>query len=97
MDAIKRIELIVHQPQVRAVVQLLNDAGHKGYTLIEGVKGSGERGEQDAEGLTDSFKNALFIFALPEAEALTLVEKFRPLLKKSGGVCLISDALWLKH
>jgi nitrogen regulatory protein PII len=97
MEAIKRIELIVHQPQVRAVVQILHDSGHKGYTLIEGVKGSGERGEQDAEGLTDSFKNALFIFALPEADANQLLEKFRPLIKKSGGVCLVSDALWLKH
>lgn len=97
MEAVKRIELIVHQPQVRAVVTILQQTGHNGYTLIEGVKGRGERGDQDAEGLTDSFKNAIFILAIPEEESAILLEKFRVLIKKSGGVCLVSDAHWLKH
>ena len=39
----------------------------------------------------------LFIVACSEEELKSITEPLRSLLKKSGGVCLVSDAQWLVH
>jgi hypothetical protein len=32
-----------------------------------------------------------------EAEATRIIEAMRPMLKRFGGVCLVSDAQWVIH
>jgi hypothetical protein len=37
------------------------------------------------------------LIACSEDEANRIVEIVRPILKRFGGVCLVSDAMWVKH
>ncbi|MCC6130940.1 MAG: transcriptional regulator, partial [Acidobacteria bacterium] len=37
------------------------------------------------------------VVACDEAELAPLLESLRPLLSRYGGMCLVSDALWVRH
>ena len=97
MKRVKRIEVVVEAVQERRVERLVADAGIGGYTLTRGVAGAGHRGERDADDLTNVFQNVTFIIAAPPDAAERLIEALRPLLRESGGMCLVSDAQWVRH
>ncbi len=97
MQIVKRVEIITDALEMQAVTAVLEAHDISGYTLITNVTGKGERGVQSGDDLTDVFKNSyLLTTCLPEQIA-ELVKAIRPLLKKRGGVCLISDAQWVVH
>lgn len=97
MIPVKRVEIVVEAVQVRQVVRLIEEAGIGGYTLTRNIAGHGHRGERDADGLSDAFENACFVVAAEPDQANRLVEALRPLLSEGGGMCLVSDALWVRH
>ncbi len=41
--------------------------------------------------------NLLSVVAAPEEAMQRFVESLRPVLRRAGGMCLVSDARWLKH
>ena len=49
------------------------------------------------DGLAGEFSNAGIVVVCPEAALPPLLESLRPLLSQFGGMCLVSDAHWLKH
>lgn len=59
--------------------------------------GRGDRGTRPGDGLSGEFNNAYTLVACLEAEAPKLVELVRPMLIQFGGICLVSDAMWVKH
>jgi len=61
------------------------------------VAGRGNRGERSGDGLSDSFQNVVFVIAAREGQVTGFVESVRPVLERTGGICLVSDARWLKH
>jgi nitrogen regulatory protein PII len=97
MDNVKRIEIIIDAPHAKQVLDLLRRIGVSGYTVIRGVTGSGERGVRANDELTDVFSNTYVITACNAALATKVMDALRPVLKANGGVCLVSDAQWLKH
>jgi len=97
MEAVKRIEIVVPEFLVDDVVATLTRQGVGSYTVVRGVAGRGERGEQDGRSGEATFSNAMIVVACLPARATTLLEDLRPLLKRYGGVCLVSDALSLRH
>ena len=97
MDAVKRVEVVVEAVHEPSVERLIRRAGIGGYTLLRGLAGSGDRGVRDADGLTGASQNVCFIVAAEPEAAERLVEALRPLLKRAGGMCLVSDAGWVEH
>ena len=97
MEKIKRIEIVVNAYQKEALVDLFRKNKIDKYTLIEDVKGKGNRGWQDGDGLTESFKNVYFLLACQPDDFERLKEPLRNILKKGGGICLISDSSSLTH
>jgi PII-like signaling protein len=97
MEPIKRLEIVIESAQEHAVVERIARSGIDGYTLFREVAGYGGRGDRDADGLTSVFQNVCFIVAAPPDAAQHLIEAIRPLLAESGGICLVSDAMWLDH
>ena len=97
MQAIKRIEIITDALEMREVCRVLESRGVTGYTIIRDVVGKGERGMQLGDELSDVFKNSYLLTTCQADELQALVEAIRPILKRRGGVCLISDAWWVKH
>ena len=98
MKPCKRIEIVIESPQAQRLTDALRELGVAGFTLIPDVRGSGDRGERRADELSGDSSNCLIMMACDnQATVDTIVETVRPLLSRSGGVCLVSDALWLRH
>lgn len=97
MKGCKRVEIVIEQTLARRMAAQLNALGVPGYTLIAGVSGRGDRGLRQADELTDTFTNCIFVVACDQALAERIVDAVRPLLSRSGGICLVSDALFVQH
>ena len=98
MTPCKRIEIVIEAPQAQRLTEALRQLGVGGFTLIPDVRGSGVRGERRADELAGDSSNCLILIACDNQETVdTVLEVVRPLLSRSGGVCLVSDALWLRH
>jgi hypothetical protein len=52
---------------------------------------------RDDQVFGDKFENVAFVLACPEESITKLIESIRPVLKKFGGICLVSDAQWVIH
>jgi len=97
MQPVKRSEIILDFQDLGKIVKILNGLGISGYTVIRDVTGSGDRGLRPGDELTDVFKNSSIMIACPEEQMQQIVEAIRPVLKRFGGVCLVSDAEWVIH
>jgi PII-like signaling protein len=98
MKPCKRLEIVIEQPLARRLAARLDELGAPGYTVISNASGRGDRGLREADEVTDTFTNCVFIVACDDAETVTrLVEGVRPMITRSGGVCLVSDAQWVRH
>ncbi len=97
MKSMKKVEVVIDSIYLSRVLEMLEKAGVSGYTVIRDALGKGERGIMTGDELTDVFKNSYVFTVCPEETAYKIAEEVRPLLKKVGGVCLISDVLWLTH
>lgn len=94
----KRIEIVIETPMARRLIRCLNEAGAPGYTMIPEIWGGGDRRIRRADELTGDSSNSLFLVAC-EDDAIVdkIVAAVQPLLVRSGGMCLVSDARWLRH
>ena len=91
MEQIKKIEIVINAYQKETLVSLFRKNQIDRYTLIEDVKGKGNRGWQDGDGLTESFKNVYFMLACKQDDFERLKEPLKNILKKGGGICMVSD------
>ena len=97
METTKRIEIITDAREMREVRAVLDALGVGGYSIIRDVIGRGERGEQSGDEVTGVFTNALLLTTCDAERLSQLVEAIRPILRRRGGVCLVTDALSVRH
>lgn len=97
MRPIKRVEIIIDSPEVDDIIEVIESAQVTGYTIIRDVVGRGDRGLQVGYALSGAFSNSYILIACEPEAATRLVELVRPILTRRGGVCLVSDAQWVKH
>jgi PII-like signaling protein len=97
MTPVKRIDIVVPEHLLREVLELIDRHGPSGYTVSRGLSGKGHRGVQSSDGIVAEFSNAAVLVACEETVAKPLLDELRPLLGRFGGMCLVSDAQWLKH
>ena len=97
METTKRIEIITDAREMREVRAVLDALGVGGYSIIRDVIGRGERGEQSGDEVTGVFTNALLLTTCDAERLPQLVEAIRPILRRRGGVCLVTDALSVRH
>jgi hypothetical protein len=68
-----------------------------GYTVIEDTSGKGDRGVSCSD-LDCVFSSRYILTVCTDEQQLNmLLEKLTPLLKKVGGICLVSEAHWISH
>lgn len=97
MKSVKRLEIIVERAERDRVLDLLSAAGVDGWSILPVVSGQGQRGARGSDGLPGSLENDLILVAVDPAILDSLLEALRPVLARWGGVCLVSEALWLRH
>lgn len=97
MQPVKRIDLVVPDVLLRDLTDLLDRHAVDGYTVTRGLSGRGDRGVQRDDGLRGEFSNAAVLVVCNQAKLEELLDALRALLTRHGGMCLVSDALWLKH
>jgi nitrogen regulatory protein PII len=96
-EKVKRVEIIVSHSHLESALRVLDAVQVSGYTIIEDTAGKGDRGLSCTD-LSCVFSGSYVMTVCTNDEQLThLVEKINPILKKVGGVCLISEANWVKH
>ena len=97
MEAVKRIEIVVSELLLRELTDLLDRHQVGGYTVFRGLGGKGDRGFQSGDGAAGEFGNASVLVVCHDAMVPPLMAELKPLLKRYGGMCLVSDAMWLRH
>ncbi|HVF85187.1 MAG TPA: hypothetical protein VM821_04340 [Abditibacteriaceae bacterium] len=97
MQNVKRIEIITNARQMGEVCRALEAHGVTSYSVVNDVTGRGERGVQTGDDLSGAFNNSYLLTACLPEKAPEIVETVRPILRQSGGVCLVSDAQWVIH
>lgn len=97
MQAVKRVEIVTDTIELDRVLDLLEKAGVSGYTVIRNAEGKGHRGVRSGDDVTRVFQNSYVLTACTAEQVEKIVEAIRPVLKRVGGVCLVSDALWVLH
>ena len=98
MKPCKRIEVVIEQIMAPKLIEQLRAQGTRSYTAIPNVSGVGDRGIRRADELAGDSSNTLFVIACENLDEVeNIVELVRPLIKRSGGICIVSDALWVLH
>lgn len=97
MTPMKRLEFVIDALELSAVCAVLEQAGVSGYTVVREVTGKGERGDRGGDDLTGALKNGYIFCACNDAQARAVAESIRPILRSLGGICLITDCLWVEH
>jgi PII-like signaling protein len=97
MIPVKRLEIVVDAPHSRRITEILVRHGLTGWSLLRGVTGSGERGRQHGDEITGVSSNHLIVTTCPPDRLDSLLDDLRGGLSRYGGMCLVSDAHWLRH
>ncbi|HMO26617.1 MAG TPA: hypothetical protein PKB10_10135, partial [Tepidisphaeraceae bacterium] len=59
--------------------------------------GMGDRGERGHDHPTDVMSNVYSLIAAGPEQAQRIADALRPMLTRAGGLCLVSDAMSLRH
>ena len=98
MRSCKRIEIVIEQPLAKRIGELLVELQAPGYTVMGHAGGCGDRGLRRADEPTGTASNCVFVIACADQACVErIVNGIRPILARSGGICLVSDALWVRH
>lgn len=93
MKAVKRIEIVSDSVESSKIVKVLESVGVLNYTMIRNVVGKGVRGTNSGDLDMSMLENDYVIAFFLADKTDLLVEKLKPVTKKFGGVCYISDAM----
>lgn len=97
MERVKRVEIITTSLELDKVLDSLDSLNISGYSVIRNVIGKGSRGIADDDIEMSVLSNVYVLTTCPPEDVQRLVDRIRPILKKFGGVCLVSDAEWIIH
>lgn len=97
MESVKRVEIITNTLEFEQVLKILDKVGVSGYTIIKDVIGKGDRGRVFDDLETEALTNGYVMTICTEEQEHKVVEAIRPILKKFGGVCIVTDAKWIVH
>lgn len=97
MEQVKKVEIITNTLEIKKVIRILDKVGVSGYTVIEDVTGKGDRGRVIDDLETEALTNGYVMSICTEDQEHKVVEAIKPILKKYGGVCIVSDAKWIVH
>ncbi|MEM1286130.1 MAG: DUF190 domain-containing protein [Cohaesibacteraceae bacterium] len=88
----KRIEIIVELPVLRRVVEIIDETGSSGYSVMPMMAGRGMEGEWSRDAMIgDTGHMAMVIVVTSEHRVETLLERIYALVKRQVGIITVSD------
>jgi nitrogen regulatory protein PII len=97
MQSVHKVEIIISSVKLEKVLKILDKIGVSGYTVIENTTGRGDRGFTDID-LDKVFSDAYVLTVCTEQQQLDLLtQEITPLLKKVGGICLVTESTWINY
>lgn len=97
MQNVQKVEIIVDTSCLNETLEILDKVQVSGYTIFDHTTGKGDRGETSDEFNYGFRSNYILTVCTNQKQLDALAESLTPLLKKAGGLSLITDALWIKH
>lgn len=94
--AMKRFEIVVGIEQLEKLTELLDRCSVRGYTVLKNAGGLGSRGIRDPGDVLMEQENVMVVLACKDDQAQRVLDELRPALKKLGGMCLISECMWVE-
>ncbi len=94
LQSVKKLEIVVHDGELPAITKVFQTFAVSGYTIIPNVQGRG------AAGLSgDDLQGNSYVMAICQdtAQAESVIDKLEPILKRLGGICIVTDASWIAH
>ncbi len=92
----KRFEIVIGIEQLEHLTEILDKCAVRGYTVLKNAGGLGSRGMRDPGDVLLEQENVMVVLACKDDQAQRVVNELRPALKSLGGMCLISDCLWVE-
>lgn len=97
MQEVKKVEIIISTLELDEITDILDSIKVSGYTILKNISGKGDRGDSFND-LGIEFSNSYIMTVCTNEKQLNyLIEELLPLLKKIGGICLITDSQWIIH
>jgi nitrogen regulatory protein PII len=94
---VRRIEITIASVESKKICKILDTAGVIDYTIFKNVAGRGVRG-RIADDLELAHMEDDYITAIcDDSQEEAAIAAIRPLLKRYGGMCTISDAKLILH
>ena len=76
---------------------VLDSCGVTGYAMLRNVLGKGDKKVESFDPITGEVENLMIVTTIDKDALKPLIEALRPILKRFGGSCLVSDAMWVIH
>ena len=97
MKSSHKIEIIISTLELKEVINILDTLQFSGYTVIKNVSGKGDRGFSDND-LGRVLSNSYVMTVSTNEKRLNfLLEEMTPLLKKVGGILLVTEVTLIEH
>jgi nitrogen regulatory protein PII len=97
MEPVHKVEIIISSPKLEQVLKILDKIGVSDYTVIDNATGRGDRYFTDID-LDKVFSNAYILTVCTNQQQLDLLtQEITPLLKKIGGICLVTESAWINY
>jgi hypothetical protein len=96
MEPLKKVEIVLSQAELPKLARLA-DKFSLHYTVYHRATGHGDRGARADDEVTGVFANICSMTAIEPDRLSALVSAVRPILTTSGGLCLVSDVVGVRH
>ncbi|MFL5730752.1 MAG: P-II family nitrogen regulator [Cytophagaceae bacterium] len=88
----KKVEIIIESIFLDRIIKELDEIGVGGYTVIDIIKGKGQRGGVvKTYGITGVYKNSYMFAIVSDPEQKKIVDKVTPIIKELGGILICSE------
>lgn len=88
---IRKVEIVISSIELKAITDILDSIKVSGYTVIDNVYGRSDRGRSYND-LGREFSNSYIMTVCNSNQQIdNSIDKLLPILKKIGGICLVSE------
>ncbi|MDB9391925.1 P-II family nitrogen regulator [Microcystis aeruginosa] len=97
LQTVKKVDIIVSHAFLEETLNVLDVVGVSGYTVFGNTSGKGDRGLSCDDLDCDYSGNYIMTVCNSDEQLGLLIDKIQPILKKAGGIFVVTTGQWLTH